>query len=132
MTDQQIAIQNTKCYFQDFNQEVLTSLTSQNVTANRQRLPKSRRPVSARYFGGDWGTLGSLMASENLGGSYDIILSAETIYNLESQQQLFDCIKQVSMQSLHSVPSSVVNLSVIRAAAYPLLICHDSTCKLQS
>ena len=36
------------------------------------------------------------MASENLGGSYDIILSAETIYNLESQQQLLDCIKQVS------------------------------------
>lgn len=81
-------------HFQDFNQEVLTSLTSQNVTANRQRLPKSRRPVSARYFGGDWGTLGSLMASENLGGSYDMILSAETIYNLESQQQLFNCIKQ--------------------------------------
>ena len=60
------------------------------------------------------------MASENLGGSYDMILSAETIYNLESQQQLFDCIKQVSMQSLHSVPSSVVNLSVTRAAACPI------------
>ncbi len=132
MNDQQITNQHTKCCFQDFNSEVLTSLTSQNVTANRQRLPKSRRPVSARYFGGDWGTLGSLMASENLGGSYDIILSAETIYNLESQQQLFDCIKQVSMQSLHNVFSSVVNLSVIRAAAYPILICHDSTCKLQN
>ena len=25
-----------------------------------------------------------------------MILSAETIYSLESQQQLFDCIKQVS------------------------------------
>lgn len=84
-------------HFQDFNQEVLTALTSQNVTANRKRLPKSRRPVSARYFGGDWGSLGTLMASENLGGSYDMILSAETIYSLESQQQLFDCIKQVSV-----------------------------------
>lgn len=80
---------------QDFNKEVLTALTGQNVTANRQRLPKSRRPVSARFFGGDWSTLGSLMASQNLGGSYDIILSAETIYSPESQQQLFDCIKQV-------------------------------------
>ena len=80
---------------QDFNKEVLTALTGQNVTANRQRLPKSRRPVSARFFGGDWSTLGSLMASQNLGGSYDIILSAETIYSSESQQQLFDCIKQV-------------------------------------
>ena len=115
--------------FQDFNQEVLTSLTSQNVTANRQRLPKSRRPVSARYFGGDWGTLGSLMASENLGGSYDMILSAETIYNLESQQQLFDCIKQVSMQPLHDVPSSVVKLQVTRAAAYSTLTCNKSSCK---
>ena len=72
------------------------------------------------------------MASENLGGSYDMILSAETIYNLESQQQLFDCIKQVSMQSLHNVLSSVVNLSVIRAAANLILIFHDSTCKLQT
>lgn len=80
---------------QDFNKEVLTALTSQNVTANRQRLPKSRRPVSARYFCGDWSSLGSLLASENLGGTYDIIISAETIYSLESQQQLFHCIKQV-------------------------------------
>ncbi|KAL3152167.1 hypothetical protein ABBQ32_001259 [Trebouxia sp. C0010 RCD-2024] len=78
----------------DFNKEVLTALTSQNVTANRQRLPKSRRPVSARYFCGDWSSLGSLLASENLGGTYDIIISAETIYSLESQQQLFHCIKQ--------------------------------------
>lgn len=76
---------------------MLTALTSQNVTANRQRLPKSRRPVSARYFGGEWSSLGSLMASENLGGTYDMIISAETIYSLESQQQLFDCIKQVSL-----------------------------------
>ena len=71
------------------------------------------------------------MASENLGGSYDMILSAETIYNLESQQQLFDCIKQVSMQSLHNVPCSVVQLQVISAAAYLILICHDLTCKPQ-
>lgn len=71
------------------------------------------------------------MASENLGGSYDMILSAETIYNLESQQQLFDCIKQVSMQSLHNVPCSVVQLQVISAAAYLMLICHDLTCKPQ-
>ena len=82
---------------QDFNKEVLTSLTGQNVTANRQRLPKSRRPVSARFFGGDWSTLGSLLAKQNLGGSYDMILSAETIYSPESQQQLFDCIKQVCL-----------------------------------
>ena len=82
---------------QDFNKEVLTALTSQNVAANRQRLPKSRRPVSARYFGGDWSSLGSLMASENLGGTYDMIISAETIYSLESQEQLFNCIKQVRL-----------------------------------
>lgn len=85
------------CCLQDFNKEVLTTLTSQNVTANRQRLPKSRRPVSARYFCGDWSSLGSLLASENLGGTYDMIISAETIYSLESQQQLFDCIKQVRL-----------------------------------
>ena len=40
------------------------------------------------------------MASENLGGTYDMIISAETIYSLESQQQLINCIKQVSLFEL--------------------------------
>jgi hypothetical protein len=30
-----------------------------------------------------------------MGGYYDIILTAETIYNEDSQQRLLDCIKQV-------------------------------------
>ena len=105
--------EHDEAWLQDFNQEVLTTLTSQNVTVNRQRLPKSRRPVSARYFGGDWGSLSDFMAKENLGGSYDIILSAETIYNVDTQQQLFDCIKQVT-----------VSATPVCASLLPILYSH--------
>lgn len=46
---------------------------------------------------GDWAAVGELLASQGLGGYYDIILTAETIYNEESQYRLLACIKQVCM-----------------------------------
>lgn len=39
--------------------------------------------------------LPDLLDSRGLLGSYDIILAAETIYNLDSQKQLLHCIKKV-------------------------------------
>lgn len=48
-------------------------------------------PVNA----GDWAAVGQLLSSHGMGGFYDIILTAETIYNEDSQQRLLDCIKQV-------------------------------------
>jgi hypothetical protein len=36
-----------------------------------------------------------MMAMHGLGGYYDIILTAETIYKPESQARLLSCIKQV-------------------------------------
>lgn len=46
---------------------------------------------------GDWETAGSMLAKHGLGGYYDIILTAETIYNQEGQERLLGCIKQVTM-----------------------------------
>jgi hypothetical protein len=46
---------------------------------------------------GDWASVGQLLASQGMGGYYDVILTAETIYNEESQQRLLDCIKQVRL-----------------------------------
>ena len=70
-------------------------LTGPNVAANRQQLPLSRRAASARYFAGDWQALGRLLSREGLGGSYDIILASECIYNESTQRELLECIKQV-------------------------------------
>jgi hypothetical protein len=36
-----------------------------------------------------------MMAMHGLGGYYDVILTAETIYSPESQARLLSCIKQV-------------------------------------
>jgi hypothetical protein len=55
---------------------------------------------------GDWAAVGQLLASQGMGGYYDIILTAETIYNEDSQQRLLDCIKQVG--PLRCMPAACV------------------------
>ncbi|CAL8471510.1 g11052 [Coccomyxa elongata] len=84
-------------HFQDYNREVLTALTAPNVTANtadNNRQAEGHSFPRSRFFSGDWATLPTLLEKEGLLGTYDIILSAETIYSLDSQQQLLSCIKQ--------------------------------------
>ena len=44
---------------------------------------------------GSWAGLPGLLQTRGLLGTYDLVLSAETIYSTESQQQLLDCMKQV-------------------------------------
>jgi hypothetical protein len=51
--------------------------------------------VRVAVSAGDWAAVGQLLSSQGMGGYYDIILTAETIYNEDSQQRLLDCIKQV-------------------------------------
>ncbi len=46
-------------------------------------------------FLGDWASLPDALKAAGLLGGYDCILSAETIYSLDSQQSLLQCIKQV-------------------------------------
>lgn len=84
-------------HFQDYNREVLTALTAPNVAANiagNSKQAEGHPFPRPRFFSGDWTTLPMLLESENLLGTYDMILSAETIYRLDSQQQLLNCIKQ--------------------------------------
>lgn len=50
----------------------------------------------ARYFAGDWGLLGQLLFSLGLAHSFDVVVSAETIYTTESMTALLTCIKQAS------------------------------------
>eukprot|EP00884_Botryococcus_braunii_P011875 jgi/Botrbrau1/20689/Bobra.0058s0019.1 len=49
----------------------------------------------ARFFSGSWGSLPALLTTKGLEGSYDLVLSAETIYSEASQGDLLDCIVQL-------------------------------------
>lgn len=39
--------------------------------------------------------VGELLTGLGYGGHYDLILSSETIYSVQSQERLLECIKQV-------------------------------------
>eukprot|EP00197_Chlamydomonas_leiostraca_P003855 CAMPEP_0202868586 /NCGR_PEP_ID=MMETSP1391-20130828/10959_1 /ASSEMBLY_ACC=CAM_ASM_000867 /TAXON_ID=1034604 /ORGANISM="Chlamydomonas leiostraca, Strain SAG 11-49" /LENGTH=350 /DNA_ID=CAMNT_0049548771 /DNA_START=120 /DNA_END=1172 /DNA_ORIENTATION=+ len=89
-------------HFQDFNKEVLTELTIPNVLANMARVAPSHTRPPCRFFSGDWSAVGELLTARGFGGHYDIIMTSESIYNVESQYRLIECIKQV-LQPPHGV-----------------------------
>jgi hypothetical protein len=83
--------------FQDYNEQVLEMLTYPSVMANWQaNRSKQSPPPPVKYFSGDWGTLGALLKEIDLVGSYDIIVTTETIYTLDGMSRLFQCIKEVN------------------------------------
>lgn len=88
-------------FVQDYNPEVLTELTGPNVLANwdawllRGSVAPHAKTAPVRLFSGDWGSLADLLRDGGRQGSYDLILTAETIYNLESVPSLLNCIKTV-------------------------------------
>ncbi|KAL8613115.1 hypothetical protein ACOMHN_035056 [Nucella lapillus] len=67
-------------HFQDFNQEVLETYTMRNVELN------GINPASLKFFYGDWSSFASLAVDQN--HRYDLILTAETIYNVNSYPKL--------------------------------------------
>lgn len=89
-------------HYQDYNRQVITSLTMPNLAANMAQLPRGVFRERPRFFAGDWGGVGQMLASSGLGGHYDLVLTAETIYSAESQRRLLDAIKQV-LQPPHGV-----------------------------
>ncbi|KZV21868.1 histidine protein methyltransferase 1 [Dorcoceras hygrometricum] len=101
-------------HFQDFNAEVLQSLTIPNVNANVQKMPEhlatdtnKNNNLETRFFAGDWGEVHSIlpyackdeteaseMAQLNRGSSYDVILMAETVYSISALPNLCRLIKK--------------------------------------
>nr|SVE74404.1 EOG090X0C09 [Daphnia barbata] len=63
--------------FQDYNDEVLSLCTIPNVILNNEDVKDK-----VKFFAGDWGSLNCKLQS------YDIILTAETIYNPENYRKL--------------------------------------------
>lgn len=64
--------------FQDFNQEVLTSATMNNVLLNCPDKLKL-----CRYYSGDWKSFTDFNKN-----TYDLILTSETIYNVKNYSKL--------------------------------------------
>ncbi|KAJ9187077.1 hypothetical protein P3X46_002573 [Hevea brasiliensis] len=102
-------------HFQDFNAEVLRSLTIPNVDVNLSKeFPctasdekNSDSGVELRFFAGDWAQIHQCLphihdnekdlnccSEECPVSSYDIILMAETIYSISAQQSLYELIKK--------------------------------------
>ena len=85
-----LALGAGEVHFQDYDASVIRDLTVPVVSEN-VRLLGSR---AVRYFAGDWGTLApDVLGPRRLVGSYDVVLTSESIYNEEASVRLLDCIK---------------------------------------
>ncbi|KAK9890654.1 hypothetical protein WA026_012012 [Henosepilachna vigintioctopunctata] len=78
------AMKRGKCYFQDYNEEVLKHLTIPNLIINNIDVKE------CRYFSGDWMSFSKYLENENLdeNNKFDFIFSCETIYNLDNYDKL--------------------------------------------
>ncbi|CAK8540597.1 unnamed protein product [Lathyrus sativus] len=93
-------------HFQDFNAEVLQSLTIPNLNANfSEKSQPSSSPLAndapeVRFFAGDWSEIDKLLlpvgtdATQIKDSGYDFILMAETVYAISSLQSLYNLIKK--------------------------------------
>ncbi|XP_022733446.1 histidine protein methyltransferase 1 homolog isoform X2 [Durio zibethinus] len=94
-------------HFQDFNAEVLRCLTIPNVNVNLSEKCQPDPVAETRFFAGDWGEIHQLLphaceSEMNLNSSsehgqatgYDVILTAETIYSISAQRNLYGLIKK--------------------------------------
>ncbi|KAI3946940.1 hypothetical protein MKW98_003503 [Papaver atlanticum] len=96
----------SEVHFQDFNAEVLRCLTIPNVNAN-PREPESDAHEGVRFFAGDWSEIHQLLnhvcdrseekspdSGSELDAGYHVILMAETVYCIDSLQNLYELIKK--------------------------------------
>ncbi|XP_072041672.1 histidine protein methyltransferase 1 homolog [Amphiura filiformis] len=77
---------------QDYNEEVLEEMTVPNVLLNS---PDDKGDINGRcrFIAGDWSRLESFLKDHDITSKYDIILTSETIYSIESQPVLHDVLK---------------------------------------
>ena len=83
--------------FSDYNEDVLTELTIPNALLNLPSSPGSSDSDAVaekcRFFSGDWSDLEeNFLAKENK--KFDLILTSETIYNVDNQSKLVSIFKK--------------------------------------
>jgi len=77
--------------FQDYNPGVIHLFTIPNLLANITTQPMP----SVKFFAGDWSELVNLMnPDDNPKLKYDLVLTSETIYCIDSQPKLLELIKK--------------------------------------
>ncbi|XP_067650131.1 histidine protein methyltransferase 1 homolog isoform X1 [Haliotis asinina] len=79
--------------FQDYNPEVVENITIPNVELNQCSSCK------CRFFSGDWSSLPSTICTDDKEMRYDIILTAETIYNTRSYSKLHQAFQKLLKQN---------------------------------
>ena len=80
-------------WFSDYNEDVLTEITIPNVLLN---VPAGEKTVT-RFFSGDWRSLEENFLSKEIVAEslkFDLILTSETIYNVENQPKLVSIFKK--------------------------------------
>ncbi|ALC38605.1 CG17219 [Drosophila busckii] len=85
-----------KVHFQDYNKDVLEQITIPNVLLNLDETLSDDEKMKlleteTRFYAGDWSYFAKLTEDVE---KYDIILSAETIYNVDNQQKLLDTLSK--------------------------------------
>jgi predicted nicotinamide N-methyase len=73
---------------QDFNSDVLSLITIPNAHYNIRNSSLSKFETKAEFVAGDWDDI-----SSELDGTFDYILSSETIYNPENYKKLIRTFK---------------------------------------
>ena len=77
--------------FQDYNPGVINLFTIPNILANVTAQPTP----SMKFFAGDWSDLMALInPSDEPSMKYDIVLTSETVYCVDSQPKLLQLIKK--------------------------------------
>ena len=93
-------------HFQDYNREVVSCLTIPNVMLNILKRERStpehevhvlssdsfRQLRRCKFFSGDWSDFSTLLAEKHY--KYDIILTSETIYCVDSQHKLLNVFQK--------------------------------------
>eukprot|EP00054_Salpingoeca_dolichothecata_P035197 m.4778 g.4778 ORF g.4778 m.4778 type:complete len:284 (-) comp5171_c0_seq1:52-903(-) len=79
-------LQGASVVFQDYNEEVVRSVTIPNARLNVDTEGMKR----CKFFAGDWSLLKDPLSTE---GQFDLILTAETIYHDKTQETLIDLMQ---------------------------------------
>ena len=83
---------NSFVHFQDYNVEVIKTVTIPNVLINT--MDRKSTLERCEFFCGDWESFTRLNVSNDEAGKYDLIFTSETIYNPDNHRKLYEVFKQ--------------------------------------
>lgn len=80
-------LKNSTVHFQDYNVEVIKSITIPNILLNFEDQESILK--RCKFFSGDWESFTKLESEK-----YDLIFTSETIYNPDNHKKLYEVFKQ--------------------------------------